>query len=286
MRSMRKTGIALIMILGLMSSAFAGGREEASANDAADDAPEFEAYSGTDGLTAQEIMTEADTSLMPNDVRADVTMTLVNRNGSRRVREISFVSKEVNGLNKMVMHFRAPADVEGTGFLLIESDSGETDMWLYLPDLNRVRRIVSSSRTDSFMGSDLSYSDMENTQLDDYRFVRFQDDSVDGEACYVVQATPVSETVANDTGYGRIIYFISTEKLIPIQAVFFDLSGTYFKRMHVHAVEAIGDTWVPIRVEVENLGQEHRTIMELRNVRVETNPDDSLFTQQYLQRGN
>jgi len=283
---MRRTGIALMMILGLISTAFAGGAEEASANDAADDTPEFEVYSGADGLTAQEIMRDADTSLMPSDVRADVTMTLVNRNGSRRVREISFISKEVSDLNRMVMHFRAPADVEGTGFLLIESDSGETDMWLYLPDLKRVRRIVSSSRTDSFMGSDLSYSDMENTQLDDYRFARFQDDSVNGEACYVVQATPVSETVANDTGYGRIIYFISTEKRIPIQAVFFDRSGVYFKRMHVHTVEAIGDTWVPIRVEVENLGREHRTTMELRNVQIDTNPDDSFFTQQYLQRGN
>ena len=159
-------------------------------------------------------------------------------------------------------------------------------MWLYLPDLNRVRRIVSSSRTDSFMGSDLSYSDMENMQLDDYRFVRFQDDSVNGEACYVVQATPVSETLANDTGYGRIIYFISTEKRIPIQAVFFDRSGVYFKRMHVQTVEAIGDTWVPTQVEVEDLGQDHRTIMVLRNVQIDTNPDDSFFTQQYLQRGN
>ena len=286
MRSMRRTGIALMMILGLISTASAGGAEEASAGDAADDTPEFEVYSGADGLTAQEIMRDADTSLMPSDVRADVTMTLVNRNGSRRVREISFISKEVSDLNRMVMHFRAPADVEGTGFLLIESDSGETDMWLYLPDLKRVRRIVSSSRTDSFMGSDLSYSDMENTQLDHYRFVRFQDDSVNGEACYVVQATPVSETVANDTGYGRIIYFISTEKRIPIQAVFFDRSGVYFKRMHVHTVEAIGDTWVPIRVEVEKLGREHRTTMELRNVQIDTNPDDSFFTQQYLQRGN
>ena len=286
MRSIRKTGIALLLILGLISTAFAGGGEEAPAEDATDDTPEFQAYSGADGRTAQEIIEEADTSLMPSDVRADVTMTLVNRNGSSRVREISFISKEVNDLNRMVMHFRAPADVDGTGFLLIESDSGETDMWLYLPDLNRVRRIVSSSRTDSFMGSDLSYSDMENMQLNDYRFVRFQDDSVNGEACYVVQATPVSETVANDTGYGRIIYFISTEKRIPIQAVFFDRSGVYFKRMHVHTVEAIGDTWVPTQVEVEDLGQDHRTIMVLRNVQIDTNPDDSFFTQQYLQRGN
>lgn len=286
MRSMRKTGIALFLILGLISTAFAGGAEEASADGASDDAPEFEAYSGADGLTAQEIMRNADTSLMPSDVRADVTMTLVNLNGSRRVREISFISKEVNHLNRMVMHFRAPADVEGTGFLLIESDSGETDMWLYLPDLNRVRRIVSSSRTDSFMGSDLSYSDMENMQLDDYRFVRFQDDSVNGEACYVVQAIPVSEAVANDTGYAGIVYVISTEKRIPIRAVFFDRSGAYFKRMHVHTVEAIGDTWLPTQVEVEDLGQDHRTVMVLRNVRIDTNPDDSFFTQQYLQRGS
>ncbi|MBN2250962.1 MAG: outer membrane lipoprotein-sorting protein [Candidatus Altiarchaeota archaeon] len=286
MRDRCKTALALTVSLLVTTAAFGGGRSEAVAGDAADGAPEFETYNGSDGLTAQEIMRNADTSLIPSDVQADVTMTLVNRAGSRRVREISLISMEENDLNKMVMHFQSPADVKGTGFLLIESDSGETDMWLYLPELTKVRRIVSSSRTDSFMGSDISYSDMEDRRVDEYRFVRYQDEKVNGEECYVVEAIPVSQAVADDTGYIKIVYWISGNKRIPLQAIFFDLRGAYVKRMRVDAVEHIGDTWIPTRVVVEATGQEHRTIMELQNVQIDKRPDDLYFTQQYLQRGN
>jgi len=286
MRDICKTVLALSVALLVTTAAFGGGSAEAVAGDTADGAPEFKAYNGSDGLVAQEIMKNTDTSLVPGDVRADVTMTLVNRGGSHRVREISLISREEKGLHKMVMHFRSPADVNGTGFLLIESDSGETDMWLYLPELTKVRRIVSSSRTDSFMGSDISYSDMENKRVDEYRFVRYQDEKINGEEFHVVESTPVSQAVANDTGYSRIVYWISREKRIPLQAMFFDLRGAYVKRMRVDAVERIGDTWIPTRVEVEDSGQEHRTIMELKNVQIDKRPDDSYFTQQYLQRGN
>ncbi len=280
-----KTGSVLTVLLVVASAAFAGGAQEPP-EDTGEAVVQFEAYTGSDGLTADDIMRDAETSLIPADVRADVTMTLINRAGSRRIREISMISKEEDELNKIVMHFRSPADVEGTGFLMLEADSGETDMWLYLPDLSRVRRIVSSSKTESFMGSDISYSDMEDKPLDDYRYVRLQDDVVNGEACFVVESTPASDAVASDTGYSRIIHWISRDKMIPLQAAFFDPRGTYFKQMQIQAVEEIGGTWIPTLVEVEVLREGHRTIMELRNVQVDTNPDDSYFTQQYLQRGN
>lgn len=285
MCDMWKTGLALLALLGVASAAFGGGAEE-PAEDTRQADLQFEAYTGSDGLTADDIMRDAETSLIPADVRADVTMILINRAGSRRVRELSMISTEEDELNKMVMHFRSPADVKGTGFLMLEADSRETDMWLYLPDLGRVRRIVSSSRTDSFMGSDISYSDMEDKPLDDYRYVRLEDDIVNGEACFVIESTPASDAVASDTGYSRIIHWISKEKMIPLQAAFFDLRGTYFKQMQIQAVEEIGGTWIPTLVEVEVLREEHRTIMELQNIEVGTNPDDSYFTQQYLQRGN
>ena len=280
-----KTGIVLTVLLVAASAAFAGGAQEPP-EDTGEAVLQFEAYTGSDGLTADDIMRDAETSLIPADVRADVTMTLINRAGSRRIREISMMSKEEDELNKIVMHFRSPADVEGTGFLMLEADSGETDMWLYLPDLSRVRRIVSSSKTESFMGSDISYSDMEDKPLDDYRYVRLQDDVVNGEACFVVESTPASDAVASDTGYSRIIHWISRDKMIPLQAAFFGPRGAYFKQMQIQAVEEIGGTWIPTLVEVEVLREGHRTIMELRNVQVDTNPDDSYFTQQYLQRGN
>ena len=43
-------------------------------------------------------------------------------------------------------------------------------MWIYLPALRKVRRIVSSEKGKSFMGSEFSNADMSAPKLDDYAY--------------------------------------------------------------------------------------------------------------------
>lgn len=54
-----------------------------------------------------------------------------------------------------------PADVEGTKLLLHynSDDNAEEQGWMYVPNLRRVRRMVTTARTDSFLGSDLMIED-------------------------------------------------------------------------------------------------------------------------------
>ncbi|MBN1699377.1 MAG: outer membrane lipoprotein-sorting protein [Spirochaetales bacterium] len=285
---MRKHVPLIVIFLILLSTpicVFAGGEQEAASGDGTQAQFRLTPYTGSDGLEAKQIMEEANSRLLAGDIVADITMTLVNENGSRRVREIAIKSKEDGKLNKTVLHFLSPADVEGTGLLMIESENGETDMWLYLPELKKTRRIVSSGKNDSFMGSDISYSDMEERPPEDYTNNRFEDETVDGEACYVVEAVPANDAVKEDTGYGRIVYWISKEKMTPLQAVFFDVNGNYFKNLRIKEIREFTDTWIPTLIEVEDVKKSHKTIMELKHIEINTNPDDSYFTQQYLKRG-
>lgn len=54
-----------------------------------------------------------------------------------------------------------PADVEGTKLLIYynSDDNAEEQGWMYVPNLRRVRRIATTARTDSFLGSDLMIED-------------------------------------------------------------------------------------------------------------------------------
>ena len=88
-----------------------------------------------DGLTAQQIV---DKSLERNkfgfqNAIAGITLKLVSKRGSERVREVQIKSIERDGLGKSLVRFHAPADVAGTGFLLIENADADDDQYLYLP---------------------------------------------------------------------------------------------------------------------------------------------------------
>lgn len=289
MKNLGKTILICILLSTLPGVIFAGGNEEkeTGASEAAD-APQFQfsAYSGSDGFTADEIMDNVNNSLIASDIIADITMTLENANGSQRVRELSIKSKEVEGTSKSIMHFTAPADIEGTGFLMIEAEDGTSDMWLYLPELNKSRKIVSSGKNDSFMGSDITYSDMEGRPVEDYTFTRFEDETVDNEECYLIEAVTIDDGAAESTGYRRTVYAISKEKMIPLRGYMFNLKDEFVKQMKTEQVTNIDGSWIPSYIEVENVQEEHKTIMQLNNIEVNSNPDDSYFTQQYLKRGN
>jgi outer membrane lipoprotein-sorting protein len=288
-KDMKNILLKTVIFLLLMTTPLwvcAEGQQEGEEEDSTVEEFQFTPYSGSDGLSAEQIMEDTNNSLISEDIVADITMTLVNKSGSERIREISIKSKEENDLSKSVMHFISPADVEGTGFLMIELENGDTDMWLYLPELKRIRKIVSSSKNDSFMGSDLTYSDMEERPLSDYTYERYEDETTSNEDCYVIEAVSADDSIINDTGYSKIVYWISKEKLIPVQAFFFDKDGDYFKNMQIADIQKITNTWIPTFITVENVEKEHKTIMELKNIEIDTNPDDSFFTQQYLRRGN
>ena len=62
--------------------------------------------------------------------------------------------------DKSLMVFDEPRDVKGTALLTHAHKQEADDQWLYLPALKRVKRISSSNRSGSFMGSEFSYEDL------------------------------------------------------------------------------------------------------------------------------
>jgi hypothetical protein len=100
------------------------------------------------------------------DTEAEFVMKLVHPKGHERTRQVVLYAKtDADGLDKSLIRFMSPADVRGVGLLSIDTEERE-NQWLYLPALQRVRRISSSQKSDSFMGSDFSYEDLESRELE------------------------------------------------------------------------------------------------------------------------
>ena len=113
-------------------------------------------------MSAREIMQAVEDREDGDNRVADMSMVLIDKNGDTRTRAIRSFDKDKGEDNQRIMFFLSPADVKDTAFLTYDYDEYEKDddQWLYLPALRKSKRIASSDKSGSFMGSDFSYSDM------------------------------------------------------------------------------------------------------------------------------
>ena len=204
------------------------------------------------------------------DSVAEMTMTLVNPKGGQRLRKlITYARRDEDGRDKSLLVFKSPPDVKGTSFLVWSDPEGDADQqWLYLPALGRVRQIATASKSESFMGTEFSYDDMGTHDIDD------------STGCYVIEARP-----KEPHSYGKMILWIRSDNYIPVRTDFYDLKGRLLKQGRFSRIQTIKGIATPTLIEMENLTNGRKTILELSNIRYDTGLSEDLFTQRQMMRG-
>src|SRR5207247_768018 len=210
-----------------------------------------------------------DTTRHWDDRHQKMKLTIVDRRGGERVRELElFDRREPGDEQKTILFFLAPAEVKGTGFLAFTHKGHPADQWLYLPELQRVRQITARTRNESFVGTDLSYHDLDLIQemtswseADATSKLR-GDEPVGGTATYAIELTPQRE----DIGYRRIVLWLGTEDLVPRRLEFYEEVDAPKKRLEQSEVRAIGSIPTPHHIEVETPASGTRTTIDITDV--------------------
>lgn len=218
-----------------------------------------------------------------DDYTGSMRMTLINKRGSERVREMKIYSKDKGEDTWNLTYFLAPADVRGTGFLQYEYDDAdrEDDRWLYLPALKKSRRISGSADGDSFMGSDFTYDDWGERNVADDLHELLREEEHAGYTCWVVESKPVDE----DDQYSRIVSWIRQDNFVELKVDFYDRAGELLKTLIVEDIQQVGGYWTPFKMTMTNVQDEHRTIIEQLDISYDQGLDDSLFRVSTLERG-
>jgi len=170
-------------------------------------------YAFADDPEARAIMEKVDARDDGDNQVSDMEMILIDKKGKERVRKIHTFSKDKGEDTLKLMFFLHPADVKDTGFLTYDYDNPDKDddQWLYLPALRKTKRIASSDKSGSFMGSDLNYSDMTSRNLEDYEYTFYEkkkEIDVKGFKTWVVWSIPRTKDVIDETGYEKSLLFV------------------------------------------------------------------------------
>jgi hypothetical protein len=118
------------------------------------------AFAAELGPGVDEVQRCIERNLPEHSSRQSVVFEQRDRAGNERRFEAEvWWKRDAEGRSRLLARVEAPPDLRGTAFLMIE-EQDRPEMFSYLPELGRVRRVDSRSAS-GFLGTDLSYEDIE-----------------------------------------------------------------------------------------------------------------------------
>ncbi len=214
---------------------------------------------------------------------AGMTMVLRNKKGQESVREVRVkVLEAENDGNKSLFVFDQPRDARGTALLIHGHKDRPDDQWLYLPALKRVKRISSSNRSGSFMGSEFTYEDMTVQEVEKYTYRYLRDEPCgDGLDCVVTERIPSEK----GSVYRRQLVWRDKEELRVWKVEYFDRKDALLKTLTLGEYQQYLDRyWRAGRMDMVNHLTGKSTDLVWTDYRFRTDIDDRDFTRTGLRR--
>jgi hypothetical protein len=238
--------------------------------------------------SAREIMDKAAVARKLNGSEAVMKM-IIDDHGQIRERKLTMATKLYDGgkTEKRIFRFLSPADVKGTGVLVFDYDASADDVWIFIPALRKTRRVVSSQRSQSFMGSEFSYGDLNIPSLDEFDYQSVKEEAVGGDDCWVIDVTPKSKETASSEGYSKKTVWVSKQKFAVLKALYFDLSGKALKELastDIKLVDPQNKRYRAMRMEMTNKQTGRRSVFETEKITLAPDTKDEYFTPRFLER--
>lgn len=216
-----------------------------------------------------------------NDLTTLGRMALTEQGKTPRIREIvSYRLERKNGEIAKLIRFLDPEDIAGTGLLSIDKTAGEAEQWLYLPALDRVRRISSSRKGGRFVGSDLYFEDLQerNPTQDKHQITGKEVEN--NVQCIVLESIPIDP---NDSVYSKRISWIDPSTNIALRVDYYENNQTSpSKRWKLRTKQKIQGYITATDSIMTDLNTGHQTRMVIDHAIYDQNLPEKLFSSQAL----
>lgn len=204
--------------------------------------------------TAADIMLAVDNRYYGDTRLQEGVLTLIDKNKNKRVRVVRQLMKDYIDNEKMMTQIVSPADVQGTTILSFDWDQPETDTetWLYLPQLKKVKRLATADQSSYFLGSDFTYADLSGLEYSDFDYQFAEDNDID-EQHWVVYSIPkasIKDKVIDKTGYTKIKNWVDKTTLLTVKSQFWLKEGNKIKYYSAKDIEKVDDIWVAKKMQM------------------------------------
>jgi hypothetical protein len=206
--------------------------------------------------------------------KATMTLELINAHGEVTKRKLTTeVLEGTDDGDKSRSVFEWPADVKGTKLLTWTHKKGDDDRWLYLPAVKRIKRISSSNKSGSFMGSEFAYEDFSSQELEKYTYKLLDEPKQAGRDTWRMERIPVEK----DSGYARQLVWMDKEYLGPLRIEYFDRKNELLKVAVFEAYKKFGKYWRFGTIRMDNVQTKKKSVLTWENRELGSKPPAENF---------
>lgn len=178
------------------------------------------------------------------------------------------------GNSKGVLRFTAPADVKGVGLLIVNHPDRASDQWMWRPSIGRDQRIALQDRSTRFFGTDFSFEDLEERDVDQYDFKLLADEG----AAWKIEARP-----RKSSQYAYSYEWVKKDNYTVVKIEAYNKKGLV-RTIDYRDYQQVKGIWTPITTEVFDVARKSRTILKYDKVDFNMPMKDDDFTLQALRR--
>jgi len=184
------------------------------------------------------------------------------------------------GDRRTLVTFTGPEEIRGMTLLSIKHGGLAEEQYIYVPATQRVRSVAEQQRSARFIGTDFSFEDVGDREVDDATYDLLGDaEVVDGRRTFKIAATPVA---AAHSQYRAIHYWVAQDAPVIVRAEMYDGEGRLLRALHADEIRHVAGLWGARRLEMRTVPQGTRTVLTIFEARFDQHFDEHLFTPEGL----
>ena len=224
-----------------------------------------------------DIIEKMESTLRPKDISNKMTMILSNSKG--KIQNKIMVSKSMDTGKLQLIWFLEPKSDKGISFLKIQNNDGINQMKIWLPAFKKTRRIAANKKEDSFMGSDLSYSDLMIRKKDEYNYMLIDHILFEKDSCYIIEVSPK----VNNSIYKKYNLWLLKKTFRVKKEDLYDFNDILIKTKKYKYIEVKGFNILK-EIEVHNFEKDHKTKVVFSDIKIDTGLETTFFHERNLKR--
>ncbi|HWF84157.1 MAG TPA: outer membrane lipoprotein-sorting protein [Vicinamibacterales bacterium] len=229
---------------------------------------------------ARRIVEEAQKRTDAKSQRYEGLLQVFDPKGKITDKQWSFERIGSHGQSKSVLRFTAPAEVKGVALLVVNHPDRASDQWMWRPAIERDTRVALQDRSTRFFGTDFSFEDLEERDVNQYDYALVGDETIDNAPCWKIQSTP-KETKSSQ--YTRAIVWVRKSDYAFARIENF-VNDQPVRRLTYSKIENVQGIWTARQLDMLDVRRGSRTRLTLEKLQYNVPMNEADFTLEAIRR--
>lgn len=229
---------------------------------------------------ARDIIAESQKRAQADSQRYEGTLEVID--AKRKITTKRWIYERLGsaGASKAVLRFTDPPEVKGVALLIHNHPDRASDQWMWTPAVQRDRRIAFQDRRTRFFGTDFTFEDLEERDVDRSTYRLQGEETIDGAVCWRIEATPKPDARSQ---YSRLLLWVRKTDYVVARVESYR-AAQLIRRLNYSQIERVQNIWTARTLEMHDLERGSRTILKLEKLEYNVALPAERFTLQALRR--